>query len=126
MLDEVRSLLQKALRRRQTDLAFRATKELIGPNKDQLPWKSIVTFMFEDHCLNHVDVFNKLYRLYERKNKHACIALIARCYTCRYAACLQVVALDNIDSLHVQEDLPLNPSLVGLVTKETERTYGRK
>lgn len=95
MLDEVKSLLQKALRRGEQQLAFQAAKELITGPTDQLKWPNIVTFMFEDHCLNHVEIFERLYRLYRDNDKFGTIELISKCYTCRMAACLQVVALND-------------------------------
>ena len=120
MLDEVRSLLQKSLRR-QSPIAFQATKELIGYGKDQLPWKSIITFIFEDHCLNNVNFFKELFRLFEGKDKYGSIELIHRGYTCRHAACLQVVALDDdycSEAEYFLTDLPLTSELVGLVEQD--------
>ena len=89
MLDEVRSLLQKCLRRQEIDLAYRATKELISHEKDQLPWKSIVTFMFEDHCLTDVTTLTVFYDTYRQKNKFKAIEILGKCLTCRHSACLQ-------------------------------------
>ena len=93
MLDEVLSLLQKSLRRQELDLSYRAAKELVGYDKDQLPWKSLVTFMFEDHCLTDVATLEMYYDIIIRKNKYQAVELLGKCFTCRYAACLRVVAL---------------------------------
>lgn len=121
MLDEVKSLLQKALRRKDSVLIKRAAKELTCGKKDQLPWKSIVTFIFEDHCLNHVDVLQKLEQLYRSDNKRGCIEILSRCYTCRYSACLQVVAVS--DQYRNYEEfwdckLPVDPTFTGLVLRQ--------
>lgn len=120
MLDEVKSLLQKSLRRREETLAFKAAKELIGEDKTQLKWQSIVTFMFEDHCLNNVVVFEKLFELYRRKDMLGSIELISRCYTCRHSACLQVTAIDH-DNRNYEafwdETLSVGSGLEGLVTE---------
>ena len=120
MLDEVKSLMQKSLRRKEHSLIMKATKELIGGQKDQLKWQNIVTFIFEDHCLNHVEVFEKLFDLYSRNKKYECIELISKCYTCRYSACLQVVAINekhrNYESFWEEID-PEDSDLKGLVEK---------
>lgn len=98
MLDEVRSLLQKSLRRKEWVLALQSSKELLGYEKDQLPWKSIVTYLFEDHCLSDTDVLMSIYKATLEKSKSAkytCIELLMQCKTCRIAACLPVIALDS-------------------------------
>lgn len=64
-LDEIRSLLQKALRRKETALVKQSCKELIGYGKDQLPWKSIMTFLFEDHCLSDGNTLEVIWKLYK-------------------------------------------------------------
>jgi hypothetical protein len=120
MLDEVKSLIQKSLRRKEHSLIKKAAKELIGGQKDQLKWQNIVTFMFEDHCLNHVEAFEKMFDLYKQNKKYECIELISKCYTCRYSACLQVVAISekhrNYKSFW-EESKSEDPSLQGLVAK---------
>ena len=120
MLDEVRSLLQKSLRRQELDLAYRATKELVGHEKDQLPWKSLVTFMFEDHCLTDVTTLGTFYDIIIRKNKYQAVELLGKCFTCRYAACLQVVALGEEYQPNAElwiDTISLDPEFVGLVAK---------
>ena len=122
MLDEVRSLLQKSLRRQELDLAYRATKELLAYEKDQLPWKSIVTFIFEDHCLTDVKTLKALYNNFQLNDKYKAVEILGKCYTCRHAACLQVVALTKLDKLNAtvwDKAIPLEPDLVGLVVKES-------
>lgn len=94
MLDEVRSLLQKALRRKERDLALQATRELLAFGKDQLPWKSLVTFLFEDHCLSDVDVVEALGSCYRGEDKYRAVELLLQAWTCRVAACVPVVTLD--------------------------------
>lgn len=120
MLDEVKSLLQKSLRRNETDLIKKATKELTCGKRDQLQWKAIVTFLFEDHCLNHVTVLEKIERLHRNGNKLGCIEILSGCYTCRYSACNQVVAIsDEYRKYDAFWDcqLPVDPVFNGLVTK---------
>ena len=122
MLDEVRSLLQKCLRRQELDLAYRATKELIGHEKDQLPWKSLVTFMFEDHCLTDATTLETFYNCYTHKRKYRAVEVLGKCFTCRHAACLQVVALDGeykVDVALWDVNVPLDPNLAGLVAKSS-------
>ena len=124
MLDEVRSLLQKSLRRQELDIAYRATKELIGYEKDQLPWKSLVTFMFEDHCLTDATTLELFYNCYTRKNKYRAVEILGKCFTCRHAACLQVVALGEDykpDTTLLDDTVALDPNLVGLVAKSSGR-----
>ncbi|KAL4231191.1 hypothetical protein ACF0H5_008773 [Mactra antiquata] len=119
MLDEVKSLLQKALRRQEHELAFKATKELMAGGKDQPKYESIVIFMFEDHCLNHVTVFESLLFVINRKDKKGCIELISKCYTSRMSACLQVVAIsDKYRDYRTfwKEDLHDFPELCGLIS----------
>ena len=122
MLDELKSLLQKSLRRKDNDLVRKAAKELTSGKRDQVQWKGIVTFLFEDHCLNHVTVLEKLLGLYRAGNKRGCIEILSRCYTCRYSACHQVVAIS--DEYRQYEKFwdckrPVNPIFTGLVAKQT-------
>ena len=93
MLDEVKSLLQKSLRRKDLDLIYKATRELKNEEKDQLTAKSLVVFLFEDHCLNHPDVLKRLYKLHTDNKKLEFVELLTQCYTNRFGACAQVVAL---------------------------------
>ena len=124
MLDEVRSLLQKSLRRQELDIAYTATKELIGHEKDQLPWKSLVTFMFEDHCLTDATTLELFYNCYAQKKKYRAVEILSKCLTCRHAACLQVVALGEDykpDATLWDANVPLDPNLVALVAKSSGR-----
>ena len=59
MLDEVKSLLQKGLRRCDADLVGMAAKELHG--KDQIKWKALTTMLFEDHCLADAQTLRDFY-----------------------------------------------------------------
>ena len=97
MLDEVRSLLQKSLRRPLTGrtLALQACQELIGYEKDQLPWYSIITYLFEDHCLAGNKTLSKIYQFYKHGTKYDAIELLLQCGTCRIAACLGVIATSS-------------------------------
>ena len=115
MLDETRSLLQKALRRKERQLGLQAAKELLL--KDQLPWKSIVTFLFEDHCLADTDVLMHVFEAYKEGTLSArfrCIKLLMECFTCRVNACLPVIALDYKPKL-LDLDINVRDSLRDLV-----------
>lgn len=123
MLDEVKSLLQKSLRRKELDLIKLSAKELTCGKKDQLQWKAIVTFLFEDHCLNHIQVLNKIWQLKCNGDKLGCVEILSRCYTCRHSACLQVVAISEeyrkFDAFWDCK-LPIDPNFIGLVAKQTK------
>lgn len=83
MLDEVKSLLQKSLRRKEACLALKAAKEL----DSQLRWKTILTCFFEDHALNNVDIMKELLDL--KKDAHAAVKLLlTKCTVCRIPACM--------------------------------------
>ena len=122
MLDEVRSLLQKALRRNERELAMQATKELLGYGKDQLPWKSLVTFLFEDHCLVDTAVLRTFVELYDQGNKYKIVELLMQCPTSRIAACMPVIALtEEYDPVNWDADIQPDPSLQNLVTLQEGR-----
>jgi len=123
LLDEVKSLLQKALRRKECDLVIKATKELIGRGKDQLPWKCILTYMFEDHCLNGDKILSALIERYRKADKYGSIELILRyCGTCRIAACLPVIALDReYDPTDWCVDIVVEEDLKDLVCNSSSR-----
>lgn len=96
MLDEVRSLLQKSLRRKDKEAVLSCLKELTFWGKDHLPRKSLVTFLFEDHCLCDENTLGHLYNvLYEKKRKDLFLLTLLKCPTSRIAACLPVVSLDR-------------------------------
>ena len=121
MLDEMRSLLQKSLRRKEWVLALQSAKELLGYEKDQLPWKSLVTFLFEDHCLSDTDVLMTIYKAFEqnsREAKYRCVELLMQCKTCRVAACLPVIALDSpYEPKHWDENIAVRESVCGLMVQ---------
>ena len=97
-----------------------ATKELLGYGKDQLPWKSVLTFLFEDQCLSDWNVLKRLYLEYHNGNKYKCIELLYIAYPCRIAACMPVAAIDaKYDPTHWDPDLDVDPSLVGLVARQS-------
>ena len=56
----------------------------LGRGKDQLPWKSLVTFLYEDHCLSDAAVVKSLWKCYEQNDKYKAVELLAKAYTCRY------------------------------------------
>lgn len=115
-LDEVKSLLQKALRRKERQLALQATKEL----GDKLTWKSLFTFLFEDHCLSGSDVLSQVLFLYSQKNKRGCVELLLDyCKTCRVAACLPVVSLyQRYHPKDFDKDMEVDEDIRGLVEAE--------
>ena len=104
MLDEVRSLLQKSLRRKDHLLVLSASKELLGYGKDQLPWKALVTFLFEDHCLSNADDIQAICQYHRQNDKYGAVAyLLQKCSTCRVAACVPVIAMDpEYDPVNIQ------------------------
>lgn len=56
---------------------------LAGRGKDQLPWKSIVTFLYEDHCLSDADVVKAVWNCFEQNSKYDAVELLMKAYTCR-------------------------------------------
>ena len=95
MLDELRSFLQKAVRRKETKFALEATKELTE-HKDKLTWKTLLILLFEDHCLSGSDILHRFLQFYVQKNKRGCVELLLKdCKTCRVAACLPVITLTD-------------------------------
>ena len=116
MLDETRSLLQKALRSKERQLGLQAAKELLL--KDQLPWKTIVNFLFEDHCLADTDVLMCIWTAYGEGTlsaKFRCIMLLMECFTCRVNTCLPVIALDGYKPKLLDLDINVRDSLRDLV-----------
>ena len=81
MLDEVRSLLQKSLRRKDVQLAIASCSELLRPRpgkneSDLLPWKSLVTFLFEDHCLCEPDLMEDFLDARQTGDKRRAVHLL--------------------------------------------------
>jgi len=68
-LDEMRSLLQKALRRKDAFHVRQSYQEMMECGRDQLPWKSLLTFLFEDHCLVDLKSLEGMYVAYQKKDK---------------------------------------------------------
>ena len=96
MLDEVKSLLQKSLRRKEQDLVAQCVKELCpATGKDQLPWKSLMTFLFEDHCLVDTESLARMYVSFQKKDKLSFIQLLLAVGTCRVSACLPVCVMHD-------------------------------
>ncbi len=119
MLDEVRSLLQKALRRKEHKLILQSCKELLAYDKDQLPWKSILTFMFEDHCMSNETALLALFACHQCGSKYDAVELLSKCNTSRTAACLPVVAIDSrYEPRHWQPHMNVDVALKGLVTPQ--------
>ena len=102
-LDEVKSLLQKSLRRKEVNLACSAAKEL----GHLLTWDKLLVYVFEDHCLISSQLLTKVLDSYKQskkektekeldKNKKYVIdLLLKKCKTSRVAACLPVIGMDK-------------------------------
>ncbi len=93
MLDEVRSLLQKSLRRKENVYAAQCVGELVQADRDQLPWRCLLTFLFEDHCLVSNAVLTSLYSCIQTASKVDFVKTLLRVRTCRVAASLAVFAM---------------------------------
>ena len=87
-------MLQKSLRRKEIDNVLTSTHQLLCCGKTQLQWHSLLTFLFEDHCLAPPKVIHNLARFYKENKKLHFIELLLKTHTCRVNACLPVVALD--------------------------------
>ena len=110
-LDEVRSLLQKSLRRKDIDLVLKSCKELVGRGKDQLPWYCLVTYLYEDHCLSDFRVIKRMWECYrEDDSKFNAVELLLKAFTCRYAACLPVIGL--MEEFHPARDADFDQNIL--------------
>lgn len=121
MLDEVKSLLQKSLRRKEEKYVLEATKELTWhKDADHLKWKSLLTFLFEDHCLSGSDILSIFIQLYAENKKRTCVKLLLKhCKTCRIAACLPVITLsEKYMIVDFDKDLVCENELEGLVEQK--------
>ena len=119
MLGETKSKLQKGLRLK-IQSALEAAKELTcGPN-DQLKWKSLLTYLFEDHCLSGSDILSKVIQLHQGNDKRGCVELLLKyCKTCRVAACLPVITLsDKYIPLDFDKNLHIENDVKGLVEEK--------
>ena len=74
-LDEIKSLLQKALRRKEAGYVRQAFQELTNA-RDLLNWKSLLTFLFEDHCLVDLKSLEQLYRAYQKRDKKGYLSIL--------------------------------------------------
>lgn len=102
-LDEVKSLLQKSLRRKDekrvaqsyNELVYKVRDEESGKlvRKDQLPWGCIITYLFEDHCLVDTASLDTLYKTFQSKQKELFLKYLMKMRTSRIAACLPVYAM---------------------------------
>lgn len=90
LLDEVKSLLQKALRKKERYIALSACKEL----DQQLKFHHVLVFLFEDHY-HDARVVKKFVELYNKKDIKTCVELLLELKTCRTVAALPVVALQT-------------------------------
>ncbi len=93
MLDEVHSLLQKALRRKERLFVAQSVNELMAAEKDQLPWQRLVSFLFEDHCLAGTKSFCALYSHVQKNRKRGFVDQLLKTKTSRYAVCLPLSAM---------------------------------
>ena len=115
MLDEMKSLMQKTLRRKETCLALASLQELMA--KDQLPWKSIWTFLFEDHALNDIGVLRDMYEclVVAGDKRMAVTTLLRQAGLCRIPACMAVVTINYKPSMWWIMDVVVDADLQGLV-----------
>ena len=117
MLDEAKSLLQKALRRKDALYVKYACHELLL--SDQLSWRSILIWLCEDHCLVNSEFLMRFNRMYALKNKYACVMLLFQAYTCRIAAHLPIISMQSsYDPIIWRDDMEIPESLQGLVEEK--------
>lgn len=90
LLDEVKSLLQKALRRKERYYALSACKEL----DQQLKFHHVLVYLFEDHY-HDARVLKKFVQLYNEKDIKTCVELLLELKTYRTVAALPVVTLQT-------------------------------
>lgn len=122
MLDEIKSLLQKSLRRKDQPFVAASASELLRYGKDQLPWKCLLTYLMEDHCLNSGNAFSSFYEFYKQNDKLSAVELLLNCYTCRVAACLPVISLQvEYKPCFFTESTASDEMITGLVTAENNR-----
>jgi hypothetical protein len=110
-LDEVKSLLQKSLRRKEVYLAYTAAKEL----GHIVSWDKLLTYVFEDHSLISSRLLTQVLDSYilskkektdktlDTHKKNVIDLLLSKCKTSRVAACLPVVAIDEEYRLALRE-----------------------
>jgi hypothetical protein len=124
-LDEVKSLFQKALRRKEPELACAAAKEL-GPI---LSWQKILTYIFEDHGLISSQHLRQVLENYtqskrEKTEKQVDVhkqkvidLLLSKCKTSRIAACLPVISMDkeyDIETIEEETEIFVCPQVNSL------------
>jgi len=123
-LDEVKSLLQKSLRRKDEKRVAQCNNELIYKHqdpksgklitKDQLQWGFLVTYLFEDHCLVDADSLYHLYECVQRRDKSSFLKNLLTVRTCRIAACLPVFVMSGDVNPKYDTTIKVPPLLQGL------------
>jgi hypothetical protein len=121
-LDEVKSLFQKALRRKKPDLVCAAAKEL----GHILSWQKILTYIFEDHGLISSEHLRQVLGSYmqsklEKTEKQFDVhketvidLLLSKCKTSRIAACLPVISMDkeyDIETIEEETEIFVSPQV---------------
>ena len=117
-LDEVKSLLQKAIRRKDRVFAMQAAAEL----GDSLKEKHLVTYLLEDHGLAGAETLSEAVKV-TRKPREFIELLVDRVKPSRYAACMPVFVMSEeyqllLQGLDVEADADLVGSKFGLERKE--------
>ena len=93
LLDEVQSLLRKAIQRKEEKYVVSCIQELL-PDKIQLPNSLLVDSLFGDHCLCDEDMLHKFYSYIHSKDKRKFIELLLDTNTCNISCCLPVISLE--------------------------------
>ena len=89
-LDEVKSLLQKAIQRKDRVFAMQAAAEL----GDSLKEKHLVTYLLEDHGLAGAEALSEAVNV-TRKPREFIELLVDRVKPSRYAACMPVFVMSE-------------------------------
>jgi hypothetical protein len=115
ILDEVKSLLQKSLRRKDEKRVAQCFNEIVYNlpdkytgqvvRKDQLPWGCLLTYLFEDHCLVDTNSLCSLYENFRSKDKMAFLKKLLKVRTSRVAACLPVYSMSDDLSVDFHPDI---------------------
>lgn len=124
LFDEVKSLLQKSLRRKSHDLVMQCVKELDVDSKKQtrLRWHCCMTYLFEDHCLVDTATLTTLYECVQKNDQLGFIEQLINTPTCRVSAYLPVYSI-HPTIMHqyasMKRPVYVPPHLKGLITCET-------
>ena len=115
ILDEVKSLLQKSLRRKDEKRVAQCFNELVYKDestgkvrrKDQLPWGCLLTYLFEDHSLVDTTSLRSLYENVQSRDKMTFLKNLLKVRTSRVAACLPVYSMSDDISVEFDPDIDI-------------------